>query len=177
MAGCAVRRITLADDDIDKSSRPTGVRYRTNVSVYRLARPPLRLTARRENTPAGELLPVTGHKRACKRAKRGSCATKRRDLSPGWGVSEIFRDMGANARNEDIRAKCLSPVKHAKSGPHHGKRKRARRPTLRHLCITTHGDPSSAAMDSDDEVEITATRTREDRDAELLQQAVDAEEE
>ena len=59
--GCAVRRITLADDDIDKSSRPTGVRYRTNVSVYRLARPPLRLTARRENTPAGEPLPVTGH--------------------------------------------------------------------------------------------------------------------
>ena len=38
--------------------------------------------------------------------------------------------------------------------------------------------PSSAAVDhSDDEVECTGTRTREDRDYELQQQAVDVDEE
>ena len=49
--GC---RSPIADDDNLKSS-PFGGQYRATVSVYRYVRPPLRLTARRENLPAGGL--------------------------------------------------------------------------------------------------------------------------
>ena len=51
-------RPTISDVDYNKSS-PLGGQYRGTVPVYRLARPPLRLTARREIPPAGRPLPQT----------------------------------------------------------------------------------------------------------------------